>query len=238
MWFRRLAYDLTHPLIGSVSRSRAVVQRLFGVAIPPALSVQFDPTTLLLKQALFAVSEPADRSALEVGIGQGALLAIGLAQTRSIRVDGVDLSPERVRSSRTVAEFNGVSADFFTSDLFASVPLERRYDLIFFNPPYVPTVVGKQLSLTRRMRVESDAVWDGGTDGTELIRRFASGVAQFLSPRGRALFGFQRVFVSETRVAQILAETSLSLQRRFTKWYIPSVVYVASRPRQGKPCKE
>ena len=147
MWLRRLAYDLTHPLLGSVSRSRAVVQRLFGVKIPPALTVQFDPTTLLLKHALLAVAGPDDRPALEVGIGQGALLAIGLALTRNIRVDGVDLSPERVRSSRTVAEFNGVSADFFTSDLFASVPRERRYDLIFFNPPYVPTAVGKQLVL-------------------------------------------------------------------------------------------
>ena len=78
------------------------------------------------------------------------------------------------------------------------------------------------------MRVETDAVWDGGTDGTELIQRFASEAAQFVSPRGRVLFGFQQVFVGETRVAQALAETPLSLQRRFTKWYIPSVVYIAA----------
>ena len=230
----RLAYHLTHPLIGRASRSRLLVQRLFGVRLPPAMTVQFDPTTLLLKHAIQAVVRPDDRRALEVGIGQGALLAVGLALTTNIRVEGVDVLPARVISSRKVAGYNGVDADFFTSDLFERVPRDRRYDLIFFNPPYVPTDVGRQLSLTRHMRVESHTVWDGGADGMDVIRPFANEAAEFLSQRGRVLFGFQPVFVGEALVERFLAQTSLSLQQRYTKWYIPSVVWITAGLQKGE----
>jgi release factor glutamine methyltransferase len=140
MSIRRLLYHVVHPVLGLAAR------------IPRDITVHFDPTTLLLRFALQQVVVPQDKSALDVGIGQGALLALGLQRSTHLYVEGVDCSESRVHSSRLVAHHNALTANFFVSNLFSAVPPDCQYDLIFFNPPYVPTRNGEELKLTRRMR--------------------------------------------------------------------------------------
>ena len=132
-------YDFCHPALRVLRSNRLIIRGLFGVRIPRRMHVQFDPTTILPDHVLRKVADDDDHTCLEVGIGQAALISLSVALRRPIDVVGVDCSTARVAQSRRIAQANAVAADFFTSDLFSAVPPDRRFDLIFFNPPYVPT---------------------------------------------------------------------------------------------------
>ena len=226
MEIKQLAYELVHPLLGAVARNRWLINCLFDVRVPKQIVVHFDPTTLLLRRALRHTVTAADRTALEVGIGQGALLTLGLLKSSKIDVQGIDCSQARVLSSQVVAAHNGLNPRFFVSDLFGSVPPDHQFDLIFFNPPYVPTSDGQQLKLTRRMRADSDRVWDGGTDGTQVLQAFLQQAPQFLSRSGRVLFGLQTNFVPVERVESVVSASGFVVLDRVTRCCLPSLVYV------------
>jgi release factor glutamine methyltransferase len=182
----------------------------------------------LLAKVLREIVQVEDRFALEIGIGQGALVGLSLAKDQRIDLDGVDCSQSRVGSSKRVAQFNGIDANFWVSDLFASVPLDKSYDLIFFNPPYVPTNVGEELRLTERLEVDGDQVWDGGEDGTSVLREFLKQSRRFVSDHGRVVFGVQEIFVPQAKVLEVVKASPFQLIQRVIKRGIPSAVYVVA----------
>ena len=100
-------YGLTFPLLAMLFRQRILIRWLFGVRVPKNLTVHYDATTLLLKHAIDRVLTPEDRLALEVGIGQAALLSLRLQRNTNMVIEGLDCSASRVRSSRKMAKFNG-----------------------------------------------------------------------------------------------------------------------------------
>lgn len=231
MRFKVAAYHCFHPVLRMLRNNRLIIRRLFGVKIPHNVSVQFDPTTVLLARALEETLTDTDRRALEIGIGQGALVGLCLvkaAEKRGVELllDGIDCSPSRVTSSGQVAACNKIEANFWLSDLFADVQAEQQYDLIFFNPPYVPTGVGNQLKLTERLQVDGDQVWDGGEDGTSVLRTFLQQSRQYLSPSGRVVFGVQDIFVPDQRIVEAVQDSELRICKRFKKRSIPSIVYI------------
>ena len=71
MRFKVAAYHCFHSFLRMLRNSRLIIWRLFGVRIPRKMSVQFDPTTVLLARALEETLTETDGRALEIGIGQG-----------------------------------------------------------------------------------------------------------------------------------------------------------------------
>lgn len=227
---KKLAYRLFHPLLKRLRSHPVLIRRLLGVRIPPDTQVAFDPTTVLLAKAAAHRLRPDDRSSLEMGIGAGGLVSLSLADScrrrdQPLAIAGCDCVPRRVESARRVAEHNGVAAEFFQSDLFSAVAEERRFDLMLFNPPYVPTAVGEALEMGARLTDER-TMWDGGDDGLVVLRRFLAESPAYLTPRGRVLFGVQHVFVSDEAVTAAIAASPLRLIDRFTRRGLPAKVYV------------
>lgn len=228
MPLKNIAYDFAHPLLRYLRNHRIVIRKIFGVRIPSGTSVQFDPTTVLLSRTVRGICTPEDSRVLEVGVGQGALVLLSLAKDRNLQCDGIDCSSTRVASSLQVAEHNQIAINCWVSDLFSQVPWPTQYDLIFFNPPYVPTEVGEGLRLTERLQVDGDQVWDGGKDGTTVLRSFLMQAARYTSDRGRVVFGVQEIFVPDQVVLKAISDCGYKMLSRITKPFIPSVVYVVS----------
>jgi release factor glutamine methyltransferase len=226
MMFLSRVYDLVHPVLRAARGNHVIIRCLFGLRIPAGLTVQFDPTTLGLKRLLCEITTLEDRSSLEIGIGQGALVSLALARRSSLLITGVDCCKNRVDQSQIVAKANGIEADFFVSDLFDAIPSDRRFDLIFFNPPYVPTAVGKRLQLGERFSKDGDQTWDGGPDGTKVLSLFLDQAKNFLTERGRIVFGVQAVFVPDKLVLSAIHDCGLSVQRKVAWKFLPSVCYV------------
>jgi release factor glutamine methyltransferase len=125
--------------------------------------------TFLLADAVISEVRPTD-SVLEIGTGCGLIAKLVSDAAQSVIT--TDINSYAVTNAR----LNGVSA--VRGDLFAN--LGRRFDLIIFNPPYLPT----QNKMPRDWLSQA---WDGGSSGREVILRFLSQVDRYLTVKGRVL---------------------------------------------------
>lgn len=112
---------------------------------------------------------------LDVGCGSG-FLGLVAAKTAG-RVLSVDINPAALGCTKENARLNGTTNLVVRkSDLFSNI--SESFDLIIFNPPYLPTEEGES-------RDEESRAWDGGRSGREVIDRFLAGVSAHLNPNGR-----------------------------------------------------
>ena len=71
---------------------------------------------------------------------------------------------------------------FRKSDLFSNISKRNRFDLIIFNPPYLPEQKGEPKHISRKI--------SGGKKGFELLERFFSEVNDYLEKDGKILIVF------------------------------------------------
>lgn len=123
--------------------------------------------SLLLAKIL--EKEPLKGRYLDMGCGSG-FLAILMA--KSADVTAVDINKEAIKATKENAEKNNVKIKAFVSDLFSFV--DESFDLIVFNPPYLPT------------KDESEQ-WSGGKSGREVIEKFVHQAGNHLEKNGKIL---------------------------------------------------
>lgn len=147
--------------------------------------------TFLLAEA--ALSE-VRRNDHVLEMGCGSALVSSLLRDKSASVLAADLNPYAAACARA----NGV--DSVICDMFSG--LNGRFDLIIFNPPYLPT------DEHERLGGWLDVAIDGGSDGLAVICRFISGVRDHLAPGGRLLL-----------VVSTLADTELVIHALETQGF-------------------
>lgn len=128
-----------------------------------------EDTMLLLKAALNEV-KPEDK-AIEIGCGRGTISLEIAKRARSIIA--TDINPCAVR----LAKSHGL--DVIRADIFSG--LKERFDLVIFNPPYLPTKKEERASGWINYAL------DGGENGRKTINRFIEGLPDHLSQNGRCL---------------------------------------------------
>jgi len=140
-------------------------------ALPPDDQV-YEPAedTFLLRDAALAEVRPDDR-VLEVGCGSGAVAAALLGRAAS--VVATDINPHAVRAARALG------VETARTDLAAG--LRGPFDLVVFNPPYLPTAPEERIDDWLEYAL------DGGPTGRETIERFAADVGRVLARYGRIL---------------------------------------------------
>lgn len=117
---------------------------------------------------LDAIPHFSGKHVLEMGCGSG-VIAVELA-LRGNMVTAVDINPEAVEATLRLAAEKGVEICAVTGNLFSAV--SGLYDIIVFNPPYLPCPPE-----------EDPAVCGGERD--EVIRAFLKEAGEHLSPGGR-----------------------------------------------------
>ncbi len=135
-----------------------------GEVYPPA-----EDSSLLLRAALREFRE-IDR-VLEVGTGSG-YVAAGLSGLAAAVV-ATDINPHAAACARA----RGIAA--VRTDLFAG--LSGPFDLILFNPPYLPTAPEERIDDWLEYAL------DGGPTGRVVIERFIADAGRVLAPFGRVL---------------------------------------------------
>lgn len=128
-----------------------------------------DDTYLLLKYALKEAT-PQDKI-LEVGTGSG-LIAKEMTKI-SDQTIAVDINPYACISAKNAG------VEIIRCDLLSC--LKGRFDLILFNPPYLPTMPEE------RINDWLEYALDGGENGRQTIDRFAEMLGSRMSKTGRCL---------------------------------------------------
>lgn len=110
---------------------------------------------------------------LDMGTGSG-IVAMHAAKGGA-KVTAADLNPHAVACARSNALKNDLRVEMLQSDLFLNV--KGLFDIITFNPPYLPEEGAPSTWMER--------AWSGGSDGSEVVVRFLEDAWKFLTPGGR-----------------------------------------------------
>jgi len=152
------------------------------------LSVRVDPGVYVPRWQSLALARratahlPTHGAAVDLCTGSGAIAAALGAARPAARVVATDIDPRAVACARS----NGVEA--FVGDLFGGLPrdLAGAVDVVVAVVPYVPTPALRLLPRDT-LRFEDASHYDGGTDGTDVLRRVVHEAARFLRPDGALL---------------------------------------------------
>ncbi len=149
---------------------------------------------------------------LDMGTGSGILALTAITNPNVHYVLAVDRDAKAVEALQAkIRQQKLRKIEAIQSDLFSSV--QGKFNLILFNPPYLPQEKGKQKTGKRtEERTEEridpeDAVEDaaiyGGNKGWETIQRFMAAASEHLFPDGKILLLFSSL-TNGKRVEQIL----------------------------------
>jgi release factor glutamine methyltransferase len=166
--------------------------------VPPGVFIPRPETELLVQLALEAIPRDAESRVLDLCAGSGAVGVTIAAERPLAQVDLVEISAPAVEAARRNVE-KLLNADtearpgrgedvpgavhVLHGDLFAALPGPVRYNVIVANPPYVPTLHGRQLAPDVADHEPHLALF-AGEDGLEVVRKVISGLHGWLAPGG------------------------------------------------------
>ena len=174
-------------------------------------------TELLVEHILeFVLQEHGtDLRILDIGTGSGNI-AISLAKSLpSARVMAIDISPDALTVARQNARLNQVAhrIDFVHCDFFEFIKIcrvvEKRYDIIVANPPYIAANMLTTLPLD--VQQEPLLALDGGVDGLKFYRVLIEQAQRFLKDKG--------ILTCEIGDGQKDAINNLLVDKDFTEFY-------------------
>ncbi len=109
------------------------------------------------------------KKVLDMGTGSGILAKEASRYAGSVLAVDID---EKI-INKLKKEKDNLKVTYFTSNLFSNI--SGKFDLILFNPPYLPSEGIKHIDL------------EGGKNGTEIIEKFLKQAKKFLNDNGKIL---------------------------------------------------
>ena len=153
----------------------------YSLNIPEEVYLPSEDTDLMLDVITKEISNQnfLFNTAIEIGAGNG-FLSLCVYDYVNI-IYSVDINPIVVDYLlRTKKKYNLDKQIILQSDLFSKIDQNQKFDLIIFNPPYVPS----EKINTEKQTSGIDLAVDGGKDGAEIINKFIDQLFFFLSDYG------------------------------------------------------
>jgi len=138
---------------------------------------------------------------LEIGTGTG-IIAIYLAK-RGAKVYATDIKKEAVQCAKENAKINKVKIETIQSNLFENIK-EKNFDIIIFNPPYLPPNKEQDKYLTEKDKL--DII--GGENGVETTIKFVKKVKKYLNKKGKAII-IQSTLANLEKLNKTIKENNL-----------------------------
>ena len=154
-------------------------------AVGPGVLVPRPDTETLIEEALRLVPDKnATLKIADLGAGSGAILIAALKEFPNAAGIGFESSPEAFRyAAANAARLIGPRVAIRPAEWHKA---EGPFDLVFSNPPYIPSAEIESLD-PDVSRFEPHAALDGGPDGLDAYRGLAELLPALLKPGGHAL---------------------------------------------------
>ena len=99
----------------------------------------------------------------------------------------LDISTNAIQIARLNAQKLGVKASFMVADILQGLSLDKQFDVIFCNPPYIET--DEIDNLDKQVKnFEPHLALDGGEDGLKFYRAVAENLKSIMVKGGKAYF--------------------------------------------------
>lgn len=156
-----------------------------SLALSPETLVPRPDTEALVDAVLATVDRVAQPAILDLGTGSGAILLALLTELPNATGVGVDLSADALATAARNAERLGIArrVQFRQGDWGAAI--ERRFDIVVSNPPYIASAEIAALPVEVREH-DPHLALDGGSDGFAAYRAIVADLGRLLTSGGRA----------------------------------------------------
>ena len=139
------------------------------------------PDTEILVEEVIEISKTIDKpKILDLCTGSGAIAVSLKKNIEKGKVSASDISLKALEVAKINAKNNNVEVDFIESDLFENI--DKKFDIIVTNPPYIKTEVIKKLSL--EVQNEPEIALNGGQDGLDFYRKIINNAYKHLEKNG------------------------------------------------------
>ena len=154
------------------------------IELHPEVYEPAEDTFLLLESIQI---KPGDK-VLEIGTGCG-LISLQCASLGA-NVVCTDINPYALaltkRNYIKNKSFIKGGFEIRKSDLFSKIKDDEKFDVIIFNPPYLPTKKNELVGGSGWF----DIATNGGIDGLSLTKKFIEGLKKYINDNGKAYFVF------------------------------------------------
>lgn len=138
-------------------------------------------TELVVQCAIDMIKKHDYKTVIDICTGSGCI-AISLAMETDVNVDASDISKNALVLAEKNAQTNKVTdkVDFLISDMFENI--DKSYDLIVSNPPYVSET--EYQSLDDSVRLYEPKLALAAVDGLKFYRKIANCAKHYLNDGG------------------------------------------------------
>lgn len=156
-------------------------QEFMGITfhVDSSVLIPRQDTEILVEEALKVITPGME--VLDICTGSGCI-AVSITKLKpDVKVWAADVSQQALQVAKKNAEDNKAEVLFFQSDMFEKI--DKKFDVILSNPPYIPTEVIKGLMPEVR-DFEPMLALDGEEDGLKFYRILAEEGKKHLNPGG------------------------------------------------------
>lgn len=181
---------------------------------------QVSPRVYKPRDDTFLIVENLDveegEKVLEIGTGCG-IISVLVAKSGGIVV-ATDVSSEALECARKNAELYDVGKriDLREGDLFDPISSKEKFDLIIFNPPYLP------IEEEERIETELSLAWDGGVDGRKYTDEFLEKFEGYLKSDGRVLL-IQSSLSGEDKTLEKFEKKGFNVRTEEEKFFFENI---------------
>ena len=167
-------------------------------------------------QLLEAIKVKPDDLVLEIGTGCG-IVALECARLGA-KVICTDINPYAVKLtsenySKNMSLLKG-TVEIRLGDLFSIIKPEEKFDIVIFNPPYLPTNAEERIGGSGWF----DIATDGGIDGLKVTKRFIGQVGNYLKSNGCAYFVFSSLS-DKKKLEKYISNAGFKSEIVLSRWY-------------------
>tara|TARA_B100000963_G_C22598797_1_gene659217 strand:+ start:1307 stop:1957 length:651 start_codon:yes stop_codon:yes gene_type:complete len=195
---------LIYKILKYIRSSKIITFVVWRIKIEKYLHDTFwDLTTLVLKKELNQNKEK--NKYLDMGCGQFAILGQYFKKINSYSdVTSIDVYKEFVENSIKNSIQNKNDINILQSNLFSDV--NEKFDLISFNPPYVPASTNNEI-------LEFPNIRYSDLEGIQTAKDFLSEAKKFLTPDGTILLGMNTFYVPQNVCVKLIKDTGYKLEK-------------------------
>jgi len=216
--------SIIQKFIFQLMKSRYAARLIFKIDFKPVKkgAYYFDMTTLVLTKLVLGEINKDDR-VLDMGTGTSSIIGLTLWKQCGCYVVCSDINPEIVSMAQENVEFNQAPIQVKHSNLFENI--EEDFDVVVFNPPYVPTKKGTMSNLSKQFQSQ----WDGGEDGSVIVKQFLDELQQ-IKRSVRVYVGVNYWYLPKEKfLPMIEIKKDLKLRKIYRHTFLPIEVFIIEK---------
>ncbi|MDR6300334.1 peptide chain release factor N(5)-glutamine methyltransferase [Mesonia maritima] len=136
---------------------------------------------------------------LDIGTGSGCIPISLAKELPKANVSSIDISAKAIELAKLNAKINNVSVTFFQQDILVTEDLEKKYEVIVSNPPYVRNLEKEQMQKNVLDYEPEIALYVDNEDPLIFYRKIAQLAKNALTENGALYFEINQYLAEELK---------------------------------------